>query len=51
MIAFDNEIVEDILDCAEKVNQFLIDRICRKLIPFQSPIKKNKFKSFCDAVE
>ena len=33
------------------MNQFLIERICQKLISFQSPIKKNKFKSFRDVVE
>lgn len=31
--------------------QFFIARICQKLIPFQSPVKKIKFKSFCDTVE
>ena len=37
-IAFDNEIVEDIIDFVEKgnelMNQFLIERICQNLIPF-----------------
>ena len=52
---YDNEIVEDTLDCVEKgddpMNQFLIERIYHNPIPFQSPTKKNKFKSFRDAVE
>ena len=26
------------------MNQFLIERICQELIPFQSPIKKNKIQ-------
>lgn len=33
------------------MNQFLIVRIYHNPIPFQSPIKKNKFKSFHEAVE
>ena len=45
---FDNEIVEDILHYTkkknERMNQFLIERICQKIDPFQSPRKKNKFK-------
>ena len=49
-IALNYEIVEYILDCLEKENelmsQFLLERICQKIIPFQNPIKKNKFKSF-----
>ena len=35
----------------EHTNLFLIERICQKLISFQSRIKKKKFKSFRDAVE
>ena len=33
------------------MNQFLIERICQKLIPFPSPVKKIKSKSFRNAVE
>ena len=33
------------------MNLFLTERIYEKLIPFQSSIKKNKFKSFRDATE
>ena len=33
------------------MNQFLVDRIYQKVIPFQSPVKKNKFKLFCDTVQ
>ena len=55
MIAFDNQIVKDILECVEKanelLNQFLIKSICQKLIPFHSSVKKNKLKSFCDSVQ
>ena len=55
MIAFDNQIVKDILECVEKanelLNQFLIKSICQKLIPFHSSVKKNKSKSFCDSVQ
>ena len=47
--------MEDTLECDEKgnelMNQSLIEKICQKLIPFHSPIKKNKFTSFRDAVE
>ena len=55
MIAFDNQIAEDILECVEKanelMNQLLIKSICQKLIPLHSSVKKNKFKLFCDAVD
>ena len=33
------------------MNQFLIERICQKLIPFPSPVKKIKSKSFRVAAE
>ena len=33
------------------MNQPLIERICQKLMPFHSPIRKNKFTPFRDAVE
>ena len=33
------------------MNQSLIEIICQKLMPFHSPIRKNKFTPFRDAVE
>ena len=44
MIAFDNQIAEDILECVEKanelMNQLLIKSICQKLIPLHSSLRK-----------